>query len=159
MVLTCQRALKPPGEVVKMQTPGPHPMTVNSARATVGTRESVFLTSYSIDSNVDGRKYHGETLEQVKWQVFIIPEGFFFSLYWVESHIDRDSGYYRFFLKRAKEHSLGELPLCFHVVCCNGMAQPSGSCNNRRVSCRFQEPPLFVCEAPNILAHLASTYP
>lgn len=70
-----------------MQTPGPHPMTVNSARATVGTRESVFLTSYSIDSNVDGRKYHGETLEQVKWQVFIIPEGFFFfSLLGGESH-------------------------------------------------------------------------
>ena len=44
----------------------------------MGTQESVFLTSNSIDSNVDGSQYQGETLEWVKWWAFVIPHDLLF---------------------------------------------------------------------------------
>lgn len=57
--LTCQWALEPPGELVKIQVPRPHPRGVNSARPRRRPGNLWFLTSSSIDSNVGSIKYHG----------------------------------------------------------------------------------------------------
>ena len=74
-----------------------------------------------------------------------------------ESHIEQDSGYYSFFKKiKAKESSLG-------IYVCASMSSAAMTWLSRQEAVTrgllvdFRSLPLFICEAPKILAHATST--